>query len=65
MPTTENKNQHAAPRPVYETGPIVVGSDGSPGGDDAVALATDLAGKSGRRILPENIPGGIGASLGL
>lgn len=64
MPTTA-KDEHGAPAPVYESGPILVGSDGSAGGDDAVALATDLAGRSGRRILAENIPGGVGASIGL
>ncbi len=65
MPTTESKHGASAPAPSYGTGPIVAGSDGSPGGDDAVALATDLAGDSGRKIVAENIPGVVAPSLGL
>ena len=65
MPTTENKRATAASTPHYETGPIVVGSDGSPGGEDAVALAHDLAGASSRRMVVENIPGPVAPSLGL
>ena len=64
MPTTENDNRPAAAARRLK-GPIVVGSDGSPGGDDAVALAHDLAGHSGRRIVAENIPGAVAVSLGL
>ena len=62
MPTTEKKNGAAD---ALKTRPIVAGSDGSSGGDDAVALAHDLAGRSGRRIVAENIPGGVATSLGL
>ncbi len=65
MPTTEKKNGAAATADTLKTRPIVVGSDGSPGGDDAVALAHDLAGHSGRRVIAENIPGAIATSLGL
>lgn len=65
MPTTEKKSASAAHTPHYETGPIVVGSDGSAGGDDAVALAHDLAGTSSRRMVAENIPGVVAPSLGL
>jgi len=65
MPTSEKKSPATAVTPRYETGPIVAGSDGSPGGDDAVALAHDLAGTSGRRIIAENIPGAIATSIGL
>lgn len=64
MPTTEKKST-AATTPRYETGPIVVGSDGSPGGDDAVALAHDLAGTSNRRLIAEKVPGVVAPSLGL
>ncbi|MBS1676041.1 MAG: universal stress protein [Actinobacteria bacterium] len=65
MPTTDDKSATAATTPLYETGPIVVGSDGSPGGDDAVALAHDLAGASSRRLIAENVPGAVATSLGL
>jgi nucleotide-binding universal stress UspA family protein len=65
MPTSEKKATAAATTPRYETGPIVVGSDGSPGGDDAVALAHDLAGTSSRKLIAENIPGVVAPSLGL
>ncbi len=65
MPTTGNKNEAATPAPAYETGPIVVGSDASPGGDDAVALADALAGAGGRAVIADKIPGGIAISLGL
>ncbi len=65
MPTTENENRSAAPAERRLEGPIVVGSDGSPGGDDAVALAHDLAGHSGRRIVAEKVPGAVAVSLGL
>lgn len=65
MPTTENKRAAAASTPHYETGSIVVGSDGSAGGDDAVALAHDLAGTSSRRLVVEKIPGVVAPSLGL
>ncbi|HVT00474.1 MAG TPA: universal stress protein [Solirubrobacterales bacterium] len=64
MPTTEKKSATAA-TPHYETGPIVVGSDGSPGGGDAVALAHDLAGTSTRRLIAEKVPGVAAPSLGL
>jgi nucleotide-binding universal stress UspA family protein len=66
MPTTDDKKRAVAARtPDYETGPIVVGADGSPGGDDAVALAHDLAGTSSRRVIAEAIPFGIAPSSGL
>lgn len=65
MGTTENKGTAAAAAPRYETGPIVVGSDGSPGGDDAVALATDLAGTSSRRIVAENMAATVTPSVAL
>ncbi|HVW48670.1 MAG TPA: universal stress protein [Solirubrobacterales bacterium] len=70
MPTSEEKGGDApeatvAHTPHYETGPIVVGSDGSPGGDDAVALAHDLAGTSSRKLIAENIPGVVAPSIGL
>lgn len=65
MPTAKRKSAAAAHTPRYETGAIVVGSDGSPGGDDAVALAHDLAGASSRRVIAERVPGAIAPSLGL
>jgi nucleotide-binding universal stress UspA family protein len=65
MPSTDDKIATAATTPRYEAGPIVVGSDGSPGGDDAVALAHDLAGTSSRRLVAENVPGVTAPSLGL
>jgi len=65
MPTADDKRATAASTPHYETGPIVVGSDGSPGGEDAVALGHDLAGASSRHMVVENIPGPVAASLGL
>ena len=65
MPTTKRKDEAAGRRPDYETGPIVAGSDGSPGGEDAVALATALAGRSGRRVVAENVPGAVATSIGL
>lgn len=65
MPTTDDKPSTPATTPHYETGPIVVGSDGSPGGDDAVALAHDLAGTSSRRLIVEKVPGAVAPSLGL
>jgi nucleotide-binding universal stress UspA family protein len=65
MTTAKNEQATGAATPHYETGPIVVGSDGSPGGDDAVALAHDLAGTSSRRLVAENIPGAVAPSLGL
>lgn len=65
MTTAKNEHATSAATPHYETGPIVVGSDGSPGGDDAVALAHDLAGTSSRRLVAENIPGAVVPSLGL
>jgi nucleotide-binding universal stress UspA family protein len=43
----------------------VVGSDGSPGGDDAVALGHDLIGTSSRRLIAEKVPGVAAPSLGL
>jgi len=65
MPATEKKAATKAATPHYETGPIVVGSDGSAGGDDAVALAHDLAGTSSRRLVAEKVPGVVAPSLGL
>ncbi|MBN9622346.1 MAG: universal stress protein, partial [Actinobacteria bacterium] len=71
MPTTRKEKAEAATDPTtattphYEIGPIVVGSDGSPGGDDAVALAHELVGTSDRRLVIENIPGVAAPSLGL
>ncbi|MGH2936893.1 MAG: universal stress protein [Solirubrobacterales bacterium] len=64
MSTTEKKDA-AATTPHYETGPIVAGSDGSLGGDDAVALAHDLGGTSSRQVVAEGIPFGIAPSSGL
>lgn len=65
MPTTDDKTAAAATAAHYETGPIVVGSDGSPGGDDAVVLGHDLLGTSSRRLVAEKVPGVIAPSLGL
>ncbi|MBS1886405.1 MAG: universal stress protein [Actinobacteria bacterium] len=65
MTATDKTNDAAVSTPRYETGPIVVGSDGSPGGDDAVALAHDLAGASSRRLIAEKVPGVTAPSLGL
>ncbi|MFT3863357.1 MAG: universal stress protein [Solirubrobacterales bacterium] len=65
MPTTRKGREAAAHPRQDELGPIVVGSDGSPGGDDAVALAQALAGTSGRRVIAEKVPGTIATSLGL
>lgn len=65
MATTDKRASAGAETPHYETGPIVVGSDGSPGGEDAVALAHDLAGASSRRLIAENVPGAVATSLGL
>lgn len=67
MTTTENKNADAtaAVTPRYETGPIVVGIDGNPGGEDALALAQDLAGTSSRQIIAENMPVTVAPSLAL
>jgi len=65
MPSTEKKSAAKGEPPHYETGPIVVGSDGSPGGADAVALAHDLAGTSSRRLIAEKVPGVAAPSLGL
>jgi nucleotide-binding universal stress UspA family protein len=70
MPTSE-KNGGDAPgaaaahTPNYETGPIVVGADGSPGGDDAVAFAHELVGAGDRRLIAEHIPVGIAPSSSL
>lgn len=67
MPTTDGNTETAttATTPRYETGPIVAGADGSPGGEDAVALAHDLAGTSSRRVIAEGVPFGIAPSSGL
>lgn len=65
MPTTEDKQPAAASAPRYETGPIVVGADGNPGGEDAVALATDLAGTSSRQIVVRNMPATVTPSVAL
>jgi nucleotide-binding universal stress UspA family protein len=67
MTTREKKGKAAtiATAPRYETGPIVVGSDGSPGGDDAIVLATDLAGTSSRQIVAKNMPATITPSVAL
>jgi nucleotide-binding universal stress UspA family protein len=65
MPTTDDKSATSATTPHFETGPIVVGSDGSAGGDDAVALAHDLLGTSSRRLVAEKVPGAVAPSLGL
>jgi hypothetical protein len=65
MPTTDDKAATAATTPHYETGPIVIGSDGSPGGEDAVALGHDLLGTSNRRLVAEKVPGVVAPSLGL
>ncbi|HVX32317.1 MAG TPA: universal stress protein [Solirubrobacterales bacterium] len=71
MPTTRKQDAEAAGQaatpgtPRYETGPIVVGSDGSAGGEDAVALATALAGTSSRRIIAENMPATFTPSVAL
>jgi nucleotide-binding universal stress UspA family protein len=65
MATKESKGATTAATPRYETGPIVVGSDGNPGGEDAVALATDLAGASSRAIIVRNMPATITPSVAL
>ena len=65
MTTTENERAIAASTPHYETGPIVVGADGSPGADDAIALGRDLAGAGSRRLVVEKVPGAVAPSLGL
>ncbi|MBS1890291.1 MAG: universal stress protein [Actinobacteria bacterium] len=65
MPTADDKAATAAHTPHYETGPIVIGSDGSAGGDDAVALGHDLLGTSSRRLVAEKVPGAVAPSIGL
>jgi nucleotide-binding universal stress UspA family protein len=65
MKTREQQNASAATTPRYETGPIVVGADGNPGGEDAVALATDLAGSSSREIVVRNMPATVTPSIAL
>lgn len=65
MTTTEQKSSATAATPRYETGPIVVGADGNPGGEDAVALATDLAGTSSRTIVVRNMPATVTPSIAL
>lgn len=71
MPTTRKRNAETADgasvagTPRYETGPIVVGADGNPGGEDAVALATDLAGTSSREIVVRNMPATVTPSIAL
>lgn len=65
MTTSEKKSAATATTPRYETGPIVVGADGNPGGDDAVAMATDLAGTSSREIVVRNMPATITPSIAL
>lgn len=65
MPTTDDKSATPATAPAWETDPIVVGSDGSPGGDDAVVLARDLIGTGSRRLIAEKVPGVAAPSLGL
>jgi nucleotide-binding universal stress UspA family protein len=64
MTTTESTSASAA-TPRYETGPIVVGADGSPGGEDAVALAHDLVGAGSRKIVAENMPATLTPSVAL
>ena len=64
MTTTERKSGGAA-TPRYETGPIVVGIDGNPGGADAVALAHDLIGAGSRKIIAENMPATLAPSVAL
>jgi nucleotide-binding universal stress UspA family protein len=65
MSTTAQKNAAAVATPRYETGPIVVGVDGNPGNEDALALAQDLAGTSSRPILVEDMPATITPSVAL
>jgi nucleotide-binding universal stress UspA family protein len=65
MKTREQQGASAATTPRYETGPIVVGSDGNPGGEDAVALATDLAGAGSRQIVVKNMPATMTPSVAL
>jgi nucleotide-binding universal stress UspA family protein len=65
MTTTETKDAAAVATPHYETGPIVVGIDGNPGGEDAIALALDLAGTSSRKIVAENMPATLTPSVAL
>jgi nucleotide-binding universal stress UspA family protein len=65
MSTTENKSRGAAVTPRYETGPIVVGIDGNPGGEDAIALAHDLVGVGDRKIVAENMPATVTPSIAL
>ena len=64
MTTTEKQSATAATAR-YETGPIVVGADGSPGGEDAVALAHDLVGAGDRKIVAENMPATLTPSVAL
>ncbi len=67
MPTSEKKSGDAAAAhtPDYETDPILVGFDHSPGGDDALAFAHALVGTSDRKVIAEGVPFEIGPSAGL
>jgi len=69
MATSEKKNggggATTAHTPDYETDPIVVGADGSPGGEDAVAFAHALVGTGARQVIAEGVPFEIGPSAGL
>ncbi len=65
MSTTEKTSATAAVTPRYETGPIVVGIDGNPGGEDAIALAHDLTGTGSRKIIEEHMPVTITPSVAL
>jgi nucleotide-binding universal stress UspA family protein len=65
MKSREQQSASAATTPRYETGPIVVGADGNPGGEDAVALATDLAGAGSRKIVVKNMPATMTPSVAL
>ncbi|MBS1883743.1 MAG: universal stress protein [Actinobacteria bacterium] len=65
MTTRESKSATRAATPRYETGPIVVGIDGNPGGEDALALAHDLTGTSSRKVVAEEMPATITPSIAL
>jgi nucleotide-binding universal stress UspA family protein len=65
MSTTKNQPGAKVRTPRYETGPVVVGIDGNPGGEDAVALARDLVGAGSRMIIDEHMSATLTPSVAL
>lgn len=65
MSTTDGKGTATIEIPRYETGPIVVGIDGNPGSEDAVALAHDLIGAGSRVIVEEHMSPAVTPSAAL